>query len=276
MPEEDRMFAYYVLQWIAFRNEVPLGKAFPYMALVGAAEASMLRLTGVKPVRLYDRNGLADVCGCLISIGSLQSFSKTPREDEIDDVNDGVTFAHYSVQEYLDSNSDLNSIFGHHTLVGEDLSLHLLDIILTESQQLDEDELSSISSIFTGQDDASQHSLDITTESQQPGEDELSSISSSFMQDATSQDQAILYSCRNFRIYSISLACMSLYCFCNHIWHSEAFKALTIDILDPSKPIYPIMEKLTYWTVALKSILPQERIRHGYDIWYIRWNSKTE
>ena len=240
IPEEDRLFVYYVLRWIAFRNEVPLGKAFPYKALVGAAEASILRLTGVENVRLYDRNGLADVCGCLINIGSLKSFSYIGTSD----VDDGVTFAHYSVQEYLHSNTNLDFVFGHPTLIGEDLKSHLLDITLTEAHRLNQDELSR--------------------------------ISSSLEQKTTSTYQALLCTCRDFRIYSISLASMSLYCLFDHICRSEALEALAIDFLDPSKTNYPVMEKLIECAVRVRSPLPARDFRYGYLIWNMKWDPETD
>lgn len=249
IPEEDRLFVYYTLQWIVFRNELSVGKAFPYLALIGAAEKSILRLTGSESIRLYDRDRLADVCGCLINIGSLRAFATDEEIDEdTGDANDGVIFAHYSVQEYLESNLDLSSIFGHPLLIGQGLRLHLLDTTLAESQQL--------------------------------AEDKLSNISSSFLQADTliEDEDVILSSCHDFSIYTVVLAIASLYTLCDDICQNEALKALAIDSLNPSKPHYRIMKRLM---LALENegalgIFNTSGYFLDFDIGAIEWGPKSE
>ena len=60
-----------------------------------------------------------------------------------------VTFAHYSVCEYLDSNRTLNAFFGHRTIGGRDPKDRLLEITLSEAQRIEPNELWELDTDFT-------------------------------------------------------------------------------------------------------------------------------
>lgn len=252
IPEEDRIFVYYALQWIAFRNELSIGNAFPYMALIGAAEASILRLTGSPNVRFYDRDVLAGVCGCLINIGFEDPFYMNLR-DESGNPNDGATFAHYSVQEYLDSTPAFRSLLGHYALIGADLKVHLLDVALTETQRLNENEQmkakSSLPKYDRLKDNHKLHTWEL-----------------------------LWFCCTDFRFYSILLATVSLFLLHDHIGLNEALEVLTIDFLDPSRPHYRVTEEMVVDIddyLELKDVALQDYAGPVF-FWRIKWDAKTD
>lgn len=250
------MFLYYALQWIAFGNKATGG--FPHKALVGAAEASILRLTGIRNIPLYDRDRLADVCGCLVNIGPEKVFHFFSEDDEISDLNDGVTFAHYSVQEHLDSNRDLSSVIGHSTLIGKDLSLHLWSLTLTESEELDKDNLSSVLSSIP---------------------EKSVFLNETYIDGAQEKayDQLIRFCLVHFRFYSVWLAIFSLDGLYDGICHNEELKALAIDFLNPSKPHSPVYESLMsalQWQQDTSHISCGVNFAHHY--WTLVSDAKTE
>ena len=141
VPEEERLFVEHALRWIAHHNELYSGQGIPCEVLIQATEASTLSLTGNQNERFYDKDTLREVCGCLIKISP---------EDVLDNLRDhhrtyfSVSFAHYSVREYLDSNRTSNAVFGYHTIGGGDLKDHFLEITLSEAQHIESNELGEL------------------------------------------------------------------------------------------------------------------------------------
>ena len=58
VPEEERLFVDYALQWIAHHNEMYSGQGIPYKVLIEATEASILNFTGHQNERFYDKDTL--------------------------------------------------------------------------------------------------------------------------------------------------------------------------------------------------------------------------
>ena len=141
VPEEERLFAEHALRWIAHHNELYGGQGIPCEVLIQAMEASTLSLTGNQNERFYDKDTLREVCGCLIKISP---------EDVLDiwehhhHTYISVSFAHYSVREYLDSTRTSNAVFGYQTIRGGDLKDHFLEITLSEAQHIESNELGEL------------------------------------------------------------------------------------------------------------------------------------
>ena len=112
ISDDERLFVYLALRWIVFTHSVEGGGSIPYRVLTQAVEESIFHLTGSPSERFYDREVLADVCGCLINIRSEPLFSMGDGKDPKKYFNDGVSFAHYTVSEYLDANTNLHSQIG--------------------------------------------------------------------------------------------------------------------------------------------------------------------
>ena len=204
VPEEERLFVEHALRWIAHHNELYNGEGIPCEVLIQATEASMLSLTSNQNERFYDKDTLREVCGCLINISleDLHNFSGHHHHTYI-----SVSFAHYSVREYLDLNRTSNAVFGCHTIGGGNLKDRFLEITLSEAQHTELDEFGAI---FTD-------TLD---------------ISQAFDS--------------KFNIYCVISALLSLDKFGSQICRHSTLNALAIGLLDPSMPHFPTMEAAGY------------------------------
>ena len=236
VPEEERLFVEHALRWIAHHNELYGGQGIPCEVLIQATEASTLSLTGAQNERFYDKDTLREVCGCLINISD---------EDLLDNSGShhliyiSVSFAHYSVREYLDSTRTSNAVFGYNTIGGGDLKDHFLEITLSEAQHIESNELWELETNLT--DD-----LDV-----------IQAVNS------------------RFNIYCVITALLSLHKFPSQICRHSTLNALAIDLLDPSLPHCSTMEATvctTYYELPVFS--NQDIFFDGY-FWNVEWHPDT-
>lgn len=105
IPDDDRLFVHHVLKWIYYYNDgrrVFRGD-IPRSILLQAIERSTSHLSNSQQDFLYDEEALRELCGCLIVIAPKRLFL-CEREDA-----STVTFAHYTVLEFLQSTRIFNS-----------------------------------------------------------------------------------------------------------------------------------------------------------------------
>ena len=236
VPEEECLFVEHALRWIAHHNGLYGGQGIPCEVLIQATEASMLSLTGNQNERFYDKDTLREVCGCLIDISP---------EDVLDDMGEhhrtyiSVTFAHYSVREYLDSTRTSNAVFGYHTIDGGDLKDRFLEITLSEAQHIESNELWELETNLTDNSDV------------------IQAIDSSF------------------NIYCVMSALLSLYKFPSQICRHSTLNALAIDLLDPSKPHFSTMEAAaSSIDRATPSFSNQDLLPEAFS-WEVEWHPDT-
>jgi hypothetical protein len=88
IPKEEQLFVYHALYWISFHGTVyaPYERSISSTILLELAERSTSKASKTQIHRFYDTETLRDLCGCLIHVSTS---------------NQGVTFAHYTVKEYL-------------------------------------------------------------------------------------------------------------------------------------------------------------------------------
>ena len=235
VPEEERLFVKYALRWIAYHNKL-YGHGMPYEVLIQATEAIILSLTGNQNERFYDKDTLREVCGCLINMAP---------EDFVDGSGDyhhtytSVSFAHYSVREYLDSTRNSNAIFGYPTVDGGDLEDRFREIILLGAQHIESDELWDLETNLTG-------NLDV-----------VQAVDS------------------RFDIYCVVSALLFLHKFPSQICRHSTLSALAIDLLDPSKPHFPTMKAAAF---AIDQATPSFRIHEIWSetcFWTAEWHPDT-
>ena len=237
VPEEERLFVEHALRWIAHHNELYKGQGIPCEVLIQATEASILSLTGNQNERFYDKDTLREVCGCLINISpeDLLDILKKPHHTYI-----SVSFAHYSVREYLDSTRTSNAVFGYHTMGGRDLKDRFLEITLSEAQRIESDELWELETDWTDNSDV------------------IEAVDS------------------RFNTYCVISALLSLYEFPSQICRHSTLKALAIDLLDPSKPHFSIMEAAA---LAIERATPLFAVKDIFDeayFWAVDWRPDTD
>lgn len=97
ISDEDRAFVHLVLKWIYYNDM--LSSRFSCSLVIQAIQHSMQGSDSPANDYFYDKERLCELCGCLIAIPPAQDES-----DQIADADlDTVSFAHYTVLEFLQS-----------------------------------------------------------------------------------------------------------------------------------------------------------------------------
>lgn len=233
VPKEERLFVDYALQWIAHHNEMYHGQGIPYEVLIEATEAGILDLTGNQNERFYDKDTLREVCGCLIDISPENCLDILGHSHH---TYISVTFAHYTVREYLDS----NSVFGHRTIGGGNPKDRLLQITLSEAQRIEPTELWELETDFTDNSDV------------------IRAVDS------------------KFNIYCVLSALLSLHQFADRICQESTLKALAIDLLDPSMPHFPTMEDAAFHIEHATPSFSTNYVFEEAYFWTVQWHPDTK
>ena len=108
VPEEEQLFVQHALQWIRYHGELHHGKGIPCNILVQAVTKSTAGHGVNLNSRYYDLEVIRELCGCLVKVVP-QKIKREICESEYGDRCEyehttlEVSFAHFTVQEYLDS-----------------------------------------------------------------------------------------------------------------------------------------------------------------------------
>ena len=147
LPEEDQQFVHHALQLILYHNNLYGGDIdgdIPCAVLIRGVERSIAELTSKQSDRFYDHETLRELCGCLIHV--------TQEESTLNDVLAGtysmelgpqnrvltVSFAHYTVYEYLGSNRISKTSTACVTSCKENLEQTLMEMMFAESLQVEQ------------------------------------------------------------------------------------------------------------------------------------------
>lgn len=236
VAEEERLFVEHALRWIAYHNELYDGQGIPCEVIIQATEASMLSLTGNQNERFYDEDTLREVCGCLIDI-SPEDFLGF--EGEYLHTYISVSFAHYSVREYLDSTRISNVVLGYHTIGGGDLKDRFLEITLSEAQHIESTELWELETNLTDNSDV--------------------------IRDVDS----------TFNLYCVKSALLSLYKSPSQICQHSTLTALAIDLLDPSLPHFATMDAAAFFIEHETQWMETHGTFEVVFFWNVEWHPDT-
>lgn len=100
IPEDERLFVHHALQWICFNNEVHDQADMSCVVLLQAVERSIACAVKSQTDRFVDEDTLQRLYGCLISIEPLSFWNM---KNDVGYSTPTVSFAHYTVREYVDS-----------------------------------------------------------------------------------------------------------------------------------------------------------------------------
>jgi hypothetical protein len=126
IPKEEWSFVCHVFYWFCFYRELDLHQdGLPCMLLLDAARTSTLRTGHSTDNRYYDSERLKELCGCLIVLQQGVSESDTL-----------ITFAHYTVKEYLDSTRILQSPTSSFSTQMSTISPICLDVVFFQAQSI--------------------------------------------------------------------------------------------------------------------------------------------
>ena len=199
IPEEERMFVHLVLRWIAHHNELSDGDGMPCDVLIQAVVASTAELTGEQNARYYDKDTLREICGCLVDISLKDTYMNKPCPKY-----SAVTFAHYTVREYLDSGRISKSAFTQRYTVEGNWTERFIKITLSEAQNVQ-----------------TKGSLGVALSHRK------SNIIGAIGSDLTA--------------FCITFGINTLYRWPEHICRRDILEKLAFDLVDPSKPHYETM-----------------------------------
>lgn len=145
LPEEDHQFVHHTLQLIFYHNNLfggDINGGIPCTVLVKGVERSIARLTSNQSDRFYDHETLRELCGCLINVTQEESdislvlartyrMAAPPQREVL-----SVSFAHYTVREYLASNRISKPSTAYVTSCKEDLKQQFMEMMFSESHKI--------------------------------------------------------------------------------------------------------------------------------------------
>jgi hypothetical protein len=233
IPEEEHLFVHHALQWIYYHNELYDGEGIPCAVLLQGVGKSTVGLTANQNERFYDNETLRELCGCLINITPENS---TDVLGNIHHTTLAVSFAHYTVREYLDSTRISKSSTAYFTACKENLKQNFMEITFSEAQHIELNELWEWET-------ASNDTCDVI--------------------DAVEG---------NFNGYCVVSALLSLRKWPHEISKQDTLCTLAIDLLDPSKPHFQILRAAAFHIEdSMSSFTNRNWFSEGH-FWEVLWD----
>lgn len=124
IPEDDWLSVQHVFHWLVYHNEL-FGTNIPLSTLLQAVQQSTVDFLSQDADQLHDFEGLRERCGCLIVV---------EQEEE-------VSFAHYTVKEYLQSPRISQKKVGFFALAQERIQNQFTEIAFRQALAIQPDKL---------------------------------------------------------------------------------------------------------------------------------------
>ena len=210
VPEEEQVFVQHALQWISYHNMLYEGQGICSAILLQAVDKSAASVGIQQQDRFYDSETLRELCGCLINISLEESI--TVGETRFYSALT-VSFAHYTVREYLDSARVSESSTVYTTACKQSLRSNLVQITLSEAGN--------------------------------PEPNRLWEPSSSFLSPDTEDDKNHIFQ-ENFNSYSMMSAVFLLWFLPHEICQQDALCDLAVELLDPSRNLSKYLYEALY------------------------------
>ena len=143
IPEDDWLSVQHVFHWLVYHNEL-FGTNIPLSTLLQAVQQSTVDFLSQDADQLHDFEGLRERCGCLIVIE--QEEKRTGEDKKLIHQRSTVSFAHYTVKEYLQSPRISQKKVGFFALVQQRIQNQFTGIAIRQAlaiqpDKLDEDDL---------------------------------------------------------------------------------------------------------------------------------------
>lgn len=233
IPEEERLFVHHALQWIYYHNELYDSGGIPCAILLQGVRKSTTGLTANQNERFYDDETLRELCGCLINI-TLEDSTDVPVKMYHTTLT--VSFAHYTVREYLDSTRISKNSAVYLTACKENLKQNFMEITFWEAQHIEQNEL---------------------------WEREITSNDRWDVVDAVDGD---------FNVYCVVYALILLRERPREISQQDTLCSLAIDLLDPSKPHFQILNAAArHIEASIKIFSDRDWYSEGH-FWNVLWD----
>ena len=232
IPEEERLFVHHALQWIYYHNELYDGEGIPYAVLLQGVGKSTAGRSASQNERFYDKETLRELCGCLINVTLEGSDFHRIRGYHILT----VSFAHYTVREYLDSTRISKNSTVYLTACKENLKQNFLEIVFWEAHHIEQNEL---------------------------WEWDINSNNNNHVIDAVLGD---------FNTYCMVSALLSLRKWPCEISQQDTLYSLAIGLLDPSKPNFQTLGAAAWHIEASMSLFSFRGWFEEGHFWDVIWD----
>lgn len=225
IPDENRLFVYHTLQWVQIHNGLYVdNENFPCSVLLEAVGKSTAALIANQNDCFYDQETLRELCGCLIYITPQHPRKLT------------VSFAHYTVQEYLGSGRISNHLTAYTNDCESGLYNYFLELILLEAHAVEPIE---------------------------QVKEERNSI------DTRGSVHAVEY---DFNDYCVVSAILMIVARAGEISEHNTLCTLAIDLLDSSKPHFQILRATARRIESYIGPFPRNDFYENSQFWKLKWH----
>lgn len=139
IPDDDWLSVQHVFHWMVYHNDL-FGTNIPLDILLQAVQQSTTNLLSPDTGPLYDFEDLRERCGCLIMVEQGEKFTRNEFVPVCPDRNT-VSFAHYTVKEYLQSPRILHKKVGVFALAQEKTQTHFAEIAFRQALAIQPNDL---------------------------------------------------------------------------------------------------------------------------------------
>lgn len=237
IPNADRVFIHQALKWIYCHNEL-YNNDISCSMLLKVIEQSTSESTHSTQDYLYDIELLRELCGCLIT---LQQEDRGDGRYRFLPTKHTVSFAHYTVWEFLDSTRIFDTSAAWFAVTRESTKLDFMTAILLETLNMRPKALSE-------RECTSNHQPDVA--------------------DTFNED---------FSVYCVVSSILCLGCWGCELSKKDDLSALAFSFLDPTNPHYTAFQATAQATAS--SIKGSPFLAMGIDprkqFWKITWNTPS-
>ena len=138
IPEDDWLSVQHVFHWLVYHNAL-FGTNIPLSTLLQAVQQSTVDLLSQDADQLHDFVGLRERCGCLIMVE--QEEKRTDDDKKLIHQRSTVSFAHYTVKEYLQSPRISQKKVGFFALAQERIQNQFTGIAIRQALAIQPDKL---------------------------------------------------------------------------------------------------------------------------------------
>lgn len=135
VPEDERLILKHVFHWMVHHNSL-FGDYIPFSTLLYAVRQSTENFLSTDIAMFYDLEGLRELCGCLVMVERVTINDIPNNYEQI-----FVTFAHYTVLEYLQSPRIQQIEVGYFSCVEEKTQNDLLETTFRQALAIQSDML---------------------------------------------------------------------------------------------------------------------------------------
>ena len=148
IPEDDWLSVQHVFHWLIYHNDL-FGTNIPLSTLFQAVQQSTVDFLSQDADQLQDFEGLRERCGCLIMVE--QEEKRTGCNDKLVHQRSTVSFAHYTVKEYLQSPRISHKKVGFFALAQERIQNQFTGIAFRQALAIPTDKLPEYEELENGE-----------------------------------------------------------------------------------------------------------------------------